>query len=401
MNTRDKFLAIQNLRRLQRQAGVEHDIAELVAAYGRLLVDAGRPLSFELPPFPSGSAEAAAFNHLQRNNPAHDARLLRFLAAYAGFFRRRDLPVFFNVTTLCRALQVSSRHLHWTIAHARASYRAFDIPKSGGRTRRILAPTGKLREMQGWVLHRILNRCEPHACAHAFVRGRSIVSNARAHVGKQVVVRLDLEDFFPSITLIPVRNVFCRLGYPFSVAHLLAGICTVGQRLPQGAPTSPALSNLVSMRLDRRLLGLARKLEFDYSRYADDLIFSSNNAKLPCLIPFFRNIVEEEGYRLNDAKIRVMRRSARQVVTGIVTNTRPALPRAHLRKLRAALHRLKTQGPSAVDWRSTCGGCGNILQILNGHLALVKMVDPDRARLLGQDASTRQPPAPHSGTPSP
>jgi RNA-directed DNA polymerase len=395
MQTRDRFLALQNLYRVQRQAGVSNDVAELVCAYGRLRVETGDPLTFDLAPFAQDSAERAALAHLRARNPDRDERFLRFLAAYAAAFTRRQLPVLYDAAALCRILEVGQGELRGILARAGDCYRAFEIPKSDGRMRRIFAPQGRLRDLQYAVLRQLLERCKPHDCATGFLRGTSIVDNARAHVGKAVVVRIDLEDFFPSITRRDVRDVFCALGYPFSVAHLLAGICTLDGRLPQGAPTSPALSNLVAITLDRRFVGLSARLHFSYTRYADDLIFSSSNADLPRLIPFFRQVVQEEGFRVNERKIRVMRRGNRQRVTGITTNEKLSLPRKHVRKLRAALHRLRTRGPESVEWPSTQLGDGRALQILQGHLAFLRMVDPDRAAavegLSSRRADSRQP----------
>jgi retron-type reverse transcriptase len=381
MDTHDPYLALGNFGRLQRQAGVDPAIAEVTRAYALLCLNAGQPIVFDPPPFPSGSVEENAFRRLEQQHREIDARFLRFLAAYAALFLRRELPVLFTVAELARAFDCSSDRLQWIAANARASYRPIDIPKPDGRVRRVLAPSGALRDMQRWILHRILNRSTAHDCAHAFRRGRSIASNAARHTRKSTIIRLDLEDFFPSIELPKVRAVFVRLGYPYSVALALSRLCTVQGRLPQGAPTSPAVSNLVCGRMDRRLTGLAQRLDFDYTRYADDLIFSSNDPRLPQLIPLLKQVVEEEGYRVNERKLRIMRQSARQLVTGVVTNERPTLPREHRRRLRAALHRLHTEGPTAVQWAGGTGGA-HTLQVLRGHLAFLRMIDPERCSWL-------------------
>jgi retron-type reverse transcriptase len=186
-----------------------------------------------------------------------------------------------------------------------------------------------------------------------------------------------------------VRKVFQRLGYPYRVAVLLANLCTVDGSLPQGASTSPALSNLVCTRLDRRFSGLAKKMGFHYSRYADDLVFSSNNPRLPSLIPLFREILSEEGFRVNEGKTRIMRKGRRQVVTGLITNQYLNLPREQVRRLRAAIHRLKTGGAASLDLRSRRGRKDNPLQVLQGHLGFLRMVDPKRAdKLEGRENTT-------------
>jgi retron-type reverse transcriptase len=382
MKTKDPFLAVHNLGLLQRQAGVDPQVAELVTSYAKLLTNAGKPLDFKKQNFEIGSIERKLFDRLARKNPKMDQKFLSFLASYGGMLSRRGLPIIYNKDHFCQTKHISKKYLMWICNNQRKCYREFRIPKKNGRHRVILAPNKRLRSLQKWILHRILNQCTPHSSAQGFIQGKSIVSNAVHHTDKKVIVRIDIENFFPSITFTAVRRVFQKLGYPYSVAILLSNLCTVDGKLPQGASTSPALSNLVCERLDRRISSLSQKLNFSYTRYADDLIFSSNNARLPKLIPFFREILQEEGFRLNESKTRIMRPGQRQIVTGIVTNKRPNLTREHVRKLRAAVHRLRTQGPSALELPSRKGNQSSSLQVLRGHLSLLQMVHPDKAKKL-------------------
>jgi RNA-directed DNA polymerase len=379
VQTADRFLAVHNLSLLQRQAGVDPEVAELVTAYARILTDADQPLVFEHEAFESDAPEHEIHQQLIANNPSLDGRFLSFLAAYGGAMERRGLPVIFSVTHFCHYLDIDRQKLMQTCANQRKCYREFRIPKQNGQSRIILAPWGTLRRLQAWIQQSILSRVVPHPCAHGFVRGRSIVSNAAEHAGRRVVVRMDVEDFFPSITHRPIRKVFEQLGYPYRVAVLLTNLCTVDGRLPQGAITSPALSNFVCEKLDRRLAGLSKTLSFRYTRYADDLIFSSDNPKLPSLIPFFREILLEEGFRVQESKTKVMRQSRRQMVTGIVVNKRPNLRREHVRRLRAAVHTLHTKGPSAVSMPSRRGSTTDPMHVLCGHIGFLNMVHPEKA----------------------
>jgi retron-type reverse transcriptase len=194
---------------------------------------------------------------------------------------------------------------------------------------------------------------------------------------------MDLEDFFPTITWVQVRKAFERLGYPYSVAVVLANVCTRGGVLPQGAPTSPALSNIVCARLDRRLSGLARSRGFHYSRYADDMAFSSDDARITSLIPFIRQVIAEEGFKVRADKTRVAKAGARRAVTGIIVNERPNLPRAHVRKLRAATHRLAHHGPEAVIVPSRRTG-SDPQAVLAGHVGFLAMINPARGRALNR-----------------
>jgi len=199
---------------------------------------------------------------------------------------------------------------------------------------------------------------------------------------------------FPSITFPRVRSVFQRLGYSPAVATILALLCTecprkqveyagqeyhvaVGPRgLPQGACTSPGLSNQVGRRLDKRLGGLARKLGLTYTRYADDMTFSGGdeaNALVGYLMARVRHIAEDEGFAVNVKKSRVQRRGAAQCVTGLVVNERPGVPRQTVRRLRAILHRARREGLDAQNRE----GRPDFRAWLEGMIAYVGMVRPE------------------------
>ncbi|MDO5624922.1 MAG: reverse transcriptase family protein [Pseudomonadota bacterium] len=273
-------------------------------------------------------------------------------------------------------------------------YRRFALPKKTGGQRIISAPMPRLKRAQYWVLDHVLMPEPCHDAAHGFRAGRSIVSNAAPHTQQAVVVNVDLKDFFPSIGFARVRGLFQALGYSGAVATVLALLCTenacdelvvdgehffVGGKahqrvLPQGAPTSPAITNLLCRRLDRRLAGIARQLGFAYTRYADDLSFSAPAADAPVgrLLRQVRHIVADEGFTVHPTKQSVMRAGERQAVTGVVVNHAPAAPRAERRRLRAALHRAQTQGMEAAHWR----GEPATAQALAGYAQFAAMLNP-------------------------
>jgi hypothetical protein len=240
-------------------------------------------------------------------------------------------------------------------------YLRFNIPKRRGGTRLIEAPGDKLKALQRRVLHRLLAPLPAHPAATGFVRRRSIVDNARPHAGQGVVINLDLADFFPTITAERVAQVFRGLGWDEEAATILSRICTSEGRLPQGAPTSPALSNLVCRRLDVRLSKLVARLGGHYTRYADDITvslpaFGRNKRLRPwskrgpgrprpkprpkrSLLTLVRTIIEAEGFRIQmKKKVRVLRRHQCQTATGLVLNDRVNLPRATRRLIRAMQH---------------------------------------------------------------
>jgi retron-type reverse transcriptase len=272
-----------------------------------------------------------------------------------------------------------------------SAYVEFEVPKATGGMRRIAAPRKPLRMAQRKVLDAILSKVPVHAAAHGFVSSRSTVTNAEAHVGRALVLKLDLVDFFPSIHYRRVVGLFESLGYPTKAAEALAGVCTYRPKLadgrmvwpgllPQGAPSSPAITNLVCRRLDARLSALAKKVGGRYTRYADDLTFSSPRGERPAsdtamLLARVRHIVGEEGFALNPKKGRVQRASRRQTVTGIVVNERPSVPRDEVRRLRAVLHQAARTGLEAQNRE----GIPHFEAHLRGKLAYLHMVDPEKA----------------------
>ena len=224
-------------------------------------------------------------------------------------------------------------------------YEEFTIPKRSGGQRTLFAPCPQLKELQRRILHRVLGRLKAHPAAMGFERGRSIVANALPHVGAGVVVRMDLHDFFPSTATHRVRAYFTGIGWGSEAVYLLLKWTTCDGGLPQGAPTSPRLSNLVNYLMDARLAGLAGRLGAVYTRYADDMTFSfpADDRSAAAAVRATKRIIEDYGYRLHmKRKLSIRRRHQSQRVTGLVVNERVALPRATRRRLRAIRHHIET-----------------------------------------------------------
>src|SRR5262245_29897444 len=253
----------------------------------------------------------------------------------AAELERQGLPVLHTATDLAAALEVPLSRLRWLTFHRRGAtlvhYHRFDIHKKTGGVRCISAPKRALKSAQRWVFVNVLTRLDIEPEAHGFVPFRSIVTNAAPHCGRAVVVNLDLKDFFTTVTFPRVRGLFRRLGYSGHVATLFALLCTeppraaatfdgrryfvaLGERvLPQGACTSPAITNALCRRLDRRLTGLAKRHGFTYTRYADDLTFSGDGrTAVGRLLKSARSILTDEGFTEHPRKTRVMRRARRQ-----------------------------------------------------------------------------------------
>lgn len=237
-------------------------------------------------------------------------------------------------------------------------YREVSIPKRSGGVRTLSIPHPTLMTLQRRLLRRVLGKLHAHGAVYGFERGKSIVDHARQHVGRAVVVKFDLRDFFATTTAKRVNDYFRRLGWTDEAAALLTQLCTWKDSLPQGAPTSPRLSNLVNYALDAKLDRIVRDGDGHYSRYADDLTFSYDKideGTLGWLIQSTRDVCAQFGYRLNRRKTRIMRRHQRQQVTGLVVNDKVALPRETRRRLRAIEHQQRTRGESTLSESQLAG----------------------------------------------
>ncbi|MFN7936813.1 MAG: reverse transcriptase family protein [Bryobacteraceae bacterium] len=280
--------------------------------------------------------------------------------------------------------------------------------KRSGGIRLVECPKQQLKELQRWILASLLDRIPEHAAAHGFVKGRSIVSFATPHAGKAVLLRMDMENFFPSFPAARVAALFRTLGYPERVADHLMGLCTNAvpravwrtrpvefgaeewrearviysrRHLPQGAPTSPALANAMAYRLDCRLTGLGRTAGAVYTRYGDDLAFSGTEEFRRVADRFAIHVAAvalEEGFAINHRKTRVMGQGVRQALAGVVVNQGVSIRREELEKLEAILTNCVRTGLEAQNR----GGVADFRAHLEGRVGFVEMVQPEKGRRL-------------------
>jgi RNA-directed DNA polymerase len=280
-------------------------------------------------------------------------------------------------------------------------YRAFEIPKRTGGLRQILSPNGIIREMQEKLGPVLTAAYDAHPAAHGFIPARSILSNAKMHTGQRLVLNVDLQDFFPTINFGRVRGLF--MAPPFSMgpaaATIVAQLCTHRNGLPQGAPTSPALSNFIAASLDRRLARLAKENGARYSRYADDITFSCNQTRMPVALAIYgeseqglsvrvgeplERAIAASGFSVNAKKVRLQNPHQRQSVTGLTVNDKANVQRKRVRQIRAMLHAWRKFGlPAAaaehfVKHRGLVRVPENATQayrnIVYGQLSFLKMV---------------------------
>lgn len=268
---------------------------------------------------------------------------------------------------LARLLEIPYGTLvyHLYVLPPQRRYVTFKIPKKSGGTRTISAPSNSLKLIQkklNQVLHCVY---QPKPSVHGFVRHKSIVTNAKAHTKKQYILNIDFKEFFPSINFGRVRGMFMALPYRLNpeVATILAQICCHDNYIPQGAPTSPIISNMICAKLDSQLQKLAKQYRCTYTRYADDITFSTTR-KFPEDIAYIltiddahkvilgkaiHSIIKQNNFEINELKIRIKTAKEHQEVTGLTVNKFPNLDRRYVRRIRAMLHAWSKFGLRAAE----------------------------------------------------
>jgi RNA-directed DNA polymerase len=384
-------------------------VRQTLALYPRAPVDRPRELAANLASRPAAAKALRA------------VPVVRPVVATQMLANRWRLPVLDDLADVSSFLGVSAADLDWFADPRHLARSASDVPLQHYRVSHRVAPSGairvleapkpRLKAVQRRLLHEVAALIPPHDAARGFRPGGSVRSYAAPHADRSVVLRLDLEAFFASVTVSRVYGIWRTAGYPEAVAHCLAGLVTsvlplsswravptpaddamldahwrLGRRLaaphlPQGAPTSPAMANLAAFRLDVRLTALARSWGGRYTRYADDLAFSGERGwgtGTSRLIDAVEAIVTDEGFRLNARKTGVMPRAGRQTLGGLVVNERPKVARHQVDLLRAILHNCHRHGPSTQNRDDVPA----FEEHLRGRIAWVAQHDPVRGRRL-------------------
>ncbi len=352
------------------------------------------------------------------------SKKLRNVGWYAGkaaFVNTAQLPVAdWGIPVLAEPNEIAalldiSETLLWQLSDhrrlhqlSRSHYRFRWSRKRSGGVRLIEAPKFRMKVVQQRLLRQLVGLVPPHAAAHGFRAGRSIRTMAECHTGKLVVIRIDLRDFFASISGARVAAIFRTVGYPENVTQILTRLCTsrvprqIWQaypddlmrrtasetrdrlsrwHLPQGAPTSPALANLAAFRLDKRLEGLARHSLATYTRYADDLVFSGYDRlarNADGIASAVVNIASDEGFEVNPRKTNIMRRSVRQKACGLTVNETVNTSRKQYKVLQATLHNCVMHGPNSQNREDNT----NFRRHLEGQVAFHESINIHRGRKL-------------------
>ena len=236
------------------------------------------------------------------------------------------------------------RRLYWMTNHIEKCYYPAAVPKRNGGSRMLDVPYPDLKACQRRILEEFLPAIPVHSCAKAYVKGASLRDTTLPHVGKPLVVKLDIHDFYGSIRFRTVyERVFGEDRFPKKIGMILANLCCCRGKLPQGAPTSPTISNIVMYPLDEAVSEYCRQRGITYTRYSDDMTFSGDFDPGE-LIRYVKTLLSRDGFALNNGKTRIIRRGQRQIVTGVVVNEKAQLPAGYRRRIRQEVYFCRKYG---------------------------------------------------------
>jgi RNA-directed DNA polymerase len=368
----------------------------------------------------SGAPQAQSATSRNRNlNPVSDPLLLKTIAkaaaerndpeyidalvAYGSALESRNLPVIYTPQHLAQLIGIPYTILRNMVIKTDDYYEFYKLRKKTAGYRHIAAPNQQLKYVQRWILKNIIERVEPHIAAQGFRKNHSIKSNAHDHIGKEVILNVDLYRYFDSINDRRIFGLFQWLGYEKNVAWELSKLVTAkmskqyweevtkdgifsesqlllkDRTLPQGAPTSPALANLITYRLDVILCNLSNKRGLNYSRYADDLTISGTRDALPP-ISLVKNIILIQGFYINENKVGFYSQKNRQAVTGITVNQKLSVNRRWKNQLRNELYFCVEKGVADhLKWCSEASGKpikDNFKDHLYGKICFLIDVEP-------------------------
>ena len=275
-------------------------------------------------------------------------------------------------------LGVKEDTLREVLDYVPRQYTQFYIKKRSGGVRIITAPQGQLRAMQQTIYQRVLLLANVHPAVTGFCPGKSVSDNARVHLGRKNVLKVDLHDFFPSIRSPKVRATYREMGYSRPIAKVLAELCCCNRCLPQGAPTSPALSNIIAYPMDKKMMALADEYGLVYTRYADDLTFSGDFLPKDKVLSRIDQVIREEGFTMNVKKTRFLPEHKRKIITGVSVSsgTKMTIPKTKKREIRKNVHYVLTKG--LASHQEHIGSTDPVyLKRLLGNLCYWRSIEPD------------------------
>ena len=268
------------------------------------------------------------------------------LLQYSHNLWKRDFPIIFDIEHLSLLVGYSEELFYAITNDTQLFYHSFLIPKKNGKKRLIREPYPTLKEIQYWILNNILLKHSISKYAKAYIKNKGLIDNVKFHKQQNVIIKLDVKNFFESITYFDVYSIFLRMGYVKSVANMLARLCCLDEKLPQGAPTSPCLSNIFCILLDKRIGSYITKLNFRYTRYSDDITISGDikDSQIKSIIDFCDKTLSDFGLKLHKSKTKILRQSNCQYVTGVVLNNKISAGTKQKKKIRQSVYYIKKYG---------------------------------------------------------
>ena len=315
------------------------------------------------------------------------------IKSYERLLESNGLPVIFDVEHLRRLIGVKKEYFYKLTNSIDASYISRSIDKRNGGKRQLLIPGFNLKIIQTWILNNILYTQSVSPSATGFVKGKSIVDNATPHIGHKYIFKTDILNFFPSIKLKNIFLLFLYLGYTVEVSYILALLCTYEGYLPQGAPTSPYLSNLILRDFDKKLQQICSSLNYTYTRYADDITISSNNKITKVDMEYLSDTISQllqkinNFLKLNLDKTIVLRPGQRKIITGVLVNKRLNVPKELISEIRLEIYCIQKYGASnrlkAYNLKNNTDlNLASYRQKLYGKICFINMINPIKAEKL-------------------
>jgi len=293
---------------------------------------------------------------------------------YAKRLFDNNLPIIYNQEHFCMLVGYKQEYVYAASNSMRPFYRSFYIAKKNGGNRRICEPLPNLKEIQKWILLNVLEKMEASPYAKAYIKGKNVRENARFHKRQKKVLSLDVHDFFGSISSFLVYEVFVKVGYESDVAMMLTQLCCLDGCLPQGAPTSALLSNIIMKHFDDNIAKFVNEKKIRYTRYADDMTFSGDFDEKE-VIRFVRKKLKKVGMTLSEEKTRVRYQGQQQEVTGIVVNDKLQLSKKKRKKIRQEIYYIKKYGlQSHLEYIQE--GRRNYLEHIKGEIAYALFINP-------------------------
>jgi RNA-directed DNA polymerase len=314
-----------------------------------------------------------------------------FIEACLSYSKRindQGLPIIYNTEHLSLLLGYDEKYLKRAITHNAKYYRSFTIAKKTGKPRTISEPLPNLKEIQSWILNTILSKVTISRYAKAYVKGKGLKHNVRFHVNQKKLLTLDLHNFFPSLSINEVQQIFLNLGYTTKLSDLLSKLCCKSGSLPQGAPTSPYLSNLIMLPIDNKIGDFCSIRKIRYTRYADDLSFSGD-FNVDELKSYVAECLAQKNLKLNEKKSRLMLKNHRQMVTGVVVNQKLHANRIERKSIRQQLYYIQKFGledhilKTGITKR-------NYLKHLLGKVGFITYINPNDKEFLQYKSTLKE-----------